>query len=467
MLNVIMKPHRSALRAGAAEEQKLFVMLKLIPQAEVAQARPPLALALVIDTSGSMREFADQEEAKRQAADRGLSGERQVADGSAHRAVELTLPTKLDQAIQAAHRLVDDERLAADDQVTIIHFDDQAATLLPLTALADRAAAHQAIDSLAEHSGGTHMGKGMRSAQEQLASLPAQVAKRVVLLTDGNTFDEETCQGLAPQFAQANTPLIAVGIGEEYNEELLRQLADVTQGRPYHLQQMEQLRAILEAEVGSSVREVVTDLQATIAAVKGVRLESLTRVYPSLSEVNAAEQPQRLGNIAAGDYTVFVLEFAVAGLERPPSRVRLARVGLAGHAPGLGRRDELPPQELFIDFTTDETAIAAVDPEVLAYVQQKNVDRMVQQAVHLATQDAGRARQTLQVAVGMTQRLGNAAVTQMLERALDELDQTGTISAGTRKTVALGGRTRTMKAGGTAAAEGVPSEEEIRRVTGA
>ena len=83
-----------------------------------------------------------------------------------------------------------------------------------------------------------------------------------------------------------------------------------------------------------------------------------------------------------------------------------------------------------------------------------------------ATVDAGRARQTLQVAAGMTQRVGNAAMTRMLENALDELNKTGTISMNTRKTVAVGGRTRTIKTGA-APLDGVPSEEKIRQLTGA
>lgn len=467
MLNAVVKLHRASLRAGAQEPQKLYAMLKLIPAAEAAQSRPPLALALVVDTSGSMREFADQEKAKAEALRQGQAGQRQASDGANYQAVALTLPTKLDQAIEAAHRMVDDDRLAPTDQVTLIHFDDRSETLLPLTPIADKQAAHAAIDSLRDHSGGTHMGKGMRCAQGQLGSLPAETAKRAVLLTDGKAFDDEECRRLAPEFARANTPIIAIGIGEEYNDDLMRELSDLTQGRPYHLQQMEQLREILNAEVGTSVKEVVTDLQATLALVRDVKVESFTRVYPSLSEINLTEQPYRLGNIAAGDYTVFILELTVSGMERPPSRARVARVGLAGHVPGLGRRDEVAPQDLFVEFTTDEAAIAAVDAEVLGYVQQKNVDHMVQEAVRLATIDPGRARQTLQVAHGMTQRLGNQGVTKMLENALDELSHTGTISAGTRKTVALGGRTRTMKPGATSALEGLPSEEEIRRVTGA
>lgn len=468
MLNLTFKPHRTSLQAGTAEAQKIFVMLKLIPRTEIAQNRPPLAFALVIDTSGSMREFADQQQAQEEIKRQGLQlqGHPQAADARNYQVFNLPLPTKLDQAIEAAHALIDDDRLVPEDQVTVIHFDDDARTLLPLTPLSNKASLYQSLESLRNYSGGTQMAKGMRCAQQELRRLSPQVAKRVLLLTDGQTFDEPECRLLAGQLAEGNTPIIALGVGIEYNEDLLRDLAEISQGRPYHLQSMAQLRDILDDEVGSSVREVVTDLQATVATVRGVTLDALTRVYPSLAEVNLTGQPYRLGNIAAGDYTVFILEFTASGLARPPSRVRIAQVGLAGYAPGLGRREEFPLQELFVAFTTDEMAIAAVDPEVLGYVQQKNVDRMLQEAVRQATIDAGRARQTLQAAVGMTQRLGNSALTQMLNDALDELNRTGTISAGTRKTLALGGRTKTVRTDEAMPLEGVPSEEEIRKLTG-
>ena len=162
-----------------------------------------------------------------------------------------------------------------------------------------------------------------------------------------------------------------------------------------------------------------------------------------------------------------MLEFTVADFERPASRARIAQLGISGHIPGLNRRDELPPQDLYITFTPDESATLSVEDEVLGYVQQKNVDRMVQEAVRVAGTDAGRARNTLQTAVSMTQRMGNTAVAQMLETALDELDRTGSISPATSKTVSLNGRTRTMKTGSAQALENVPSEEEIRRLTGA
>ncbi len=64
MLKIVLKPHRSALKAGSTTEQKVFALLKLLPSAEAARSRSPIALCLVVDTSGSMRTFADQQTAK-------------------------------------------------------------------------------------------------------------------------------------------------------------------------------------------------------------------------------------------------------------------------------------------------------------------------------------------------------------------------------------------------------------------
>jgi hypothetical protein len=57
MLNVDVRAHRPYLRASAGG-QKLFLMLKLLPSPEAVKARPDVSIAVVVDTSGSMREPA-------------------------------------------------------------------------------------------------------------------------------------------------------------------------------------------------------------------------------------------------------------------------------------------------------------------------------------------------------------------------------------------------------------------------
>jgi Ca-activated chloride channel family protein len=448
MLQLLFKSHRLHLRAGTSEPQKLFAMLRVIPQIQAARSRPPLAFLLAVDTSGSMHNRA--------------------------------LVSKLDQAIQAAHSLLDSPHLQPDDQVSIVQFDDNASVLLPLTPLLDRVEAHNAVDSLRKFNGQTYMAKALQCAVGELEGLPPQVAKRVVLLTDGQTGDEGQCETFSSELSEMNVPIIAIGVGETYNENLLRGLAAVGRGRPYHLDNLAQLKEVLQLEVQTSSREVVTDATARLDLVKGVRLDSVTRVYPSLSEI--AVRPSaagagmqgamlRLGNIPSGDYSVFALEFTVEGLERPASRARLARMSLRGFSLGTDDLAETEPQDLVVEFTADEDAVSDVDMEVLGYVQQKNIDSLVQEAVAHAGNDSVRARRTLQQALGITHKLRNTPMTQMLQSALEELDTTGKISPNTRKSVALGNRTRTVRIGAPhspqSSSSGIPSEDEIRRLTGA
>jgi Ca-activated chloride channel family protein len=381
---------------------------------------------------------------------------------------EVDNTTKLERAIQAAHRVVDDPALSPEDKITIINFDNESYVLLPLSPLSHRAQAHQVIETLWKYSGGTYMGKGLRNALNQLGKEPPDVTKRLILLTDGLTFDEEDCRDLAIQLAEANTPIIAIGIGEEYNQDLLIELSDTTKGRHFHLQDIQQLENLFSQEVQQAVREVVTDLRLKVQTVRGVNLEAISRVYPSIVEVPLGEQPYRLGNIPAGDYTVFILEFTISGIPRPPSRARLAQFILWASVPGLKQRQiEFPPKELFVTFTDDETAIAQVEPEVLEYVQQKNTGNLLDQATRLAAQGRTQeARRTLQLALQMTQRLNNPAATRLIQNTLEELNRTGTLSENTRRTLRAGGRTMTVKSRKTEPIEGL-SEEEIRKITGA
>lgn len=415
MLNIVLKPHRRYLKANTAEVQKLFVLMKIIPEQQVVQTRPPVALALVIDTSASMRD--------------------RVGD-----------TIKIERAIEAAHNLVDDRDLDERVKITLIQFDDDSKVLLPLTPL-QRDKVHRIIDTLANYSGGTKMAKGMRNALEQLSKEPTETAKRLILLTDGETFDEDDCRTLATHLAETNTPTVGIGIGDTYNQELLMELADLTKGRQLHLQNMQQLDQFFDEEVRQVVREVVTDLQMKVAAVKGVSLDGISRVYPNLVGVPPTAQPYRLGNIPAGDYTAFILEFTVSGIARPPSRARLAQITLWASAPSIQQRQvEFPLEEIHITFTDNPSATAQVEPEVLHYVEQRNVEAQVRRATQLLAQGkTEEARQTLIEAHKRTLGLNNVRTAGILQDALDEMRRNGTLSRDTVRLVLSKSRTDTIR----------------------
>ena len=95
-------------------------------------------------------------------------------------------------------------------------------------------------------------------------------------------------------------------------------------------------------------RELITDLQAEVSVVKGVILERITQVYPSISEINLTGKSYDLGNIATEDPTKFIFELTLSNFKRPPSRVRIAQVRFTS------QHEKFPEQNLFVDFTTVE-----------------------------------------------------------------------------------------------------------------
>jgi len=313
------------------------------------------------------------------------------------------------------------------------------------------------------------------------ALVGAGLGEEVALLTDGRTTDEPDCRREADRLAQSNTPLMAAGVGVQYNEELLLNLANATAGRSYHLTALQgarsgtegsadgansprdagamgELHRVLDEELELALREAVTGLVVDVTMVRGVRLDSITRVYPSLAEVSLDRTPCRLGNIASEDYTVYIMEFTVSDLERPESRAQLAQVNLAGHVLSTRKDEKLPAQPLRIEFTTDETSLAERDDEVRGYVDQRTIDREVRRAVRMADQDPREARLILQAVAGMADDIGNREMARFVRAALDELTREGKISAESRKTISLGGRTRTIRSDRAQPLEGIPNE---------
>lgn len=435
MLQVVFKPHRLYLKAQTEDKQRLFVMLGLRPASEL-KAAGPLHLVFVIDTSGSMHGPVS-------------SGETQ---------------TKIEAVIQSAQKLIDEPLLRDEDRVGLVHFDDSADVLLPLSPL-NRREVKQALASLINYSGHTYMGAGLREARQLLEKFQPHEVKRIILFTDGLTYDESQCLVEIDNLAALNIPTLAIGVGEEYNQNLLLTASDKTRGKHVHLSNISLLEEIFRDEVAQAACEVVTNVELHLRTVKGLSLEGFHRVYPNLVEISRDSTPYHLGNLPANDITVFLLDFEIQG-SRPPSRARLIEIEMQAHAAGKVVR--IPPQELYINFTTDEQLYSQVDAEVLDYVQQRNVNNMVQQAVQQAASgNTQLAHQTLRLAQGLTQRLNNAGVTRLLQQAEAELQRTGSLSEATQRTLRAEARTRTMRSVRTTGGTGGISEEEIRRATGA
>ena len=90
-------------------------------------------------------------------------------------------------------------------------------------------------------------------------------------------------------------------------------------------------------------------------------------------------------------------------------------------------------------YVTDHGLASMVDPEIRQLIEMRESARLVTKAEEAINKgDVVRATQLLSNAKAVTQRLGNAKVTQQLTEAIDELVRTGDLPEETRKTIQFG-----------------------------
>lgn len=459
-LIVEITPHREFLAADTPD-QKLFLMLKLRPTKEVANTRPSTSVSLLIDTSGSMYEIVSGNPQP--------TGNFYTVDNNKYREVKGG-KSKIDIVIESLHNLIDSTLLNREDKICLIQFDDSASTLINLTPATEKQELKNAISRLKDFSGGTCMGKGMEEALEILRQ-QSMTNRKVIIFTDGQTFDEFECQELAKNFAQNGISITALGIGE-YNEDLLINLSDTTAGKVYHVVEkeatgtqisIETIPQTIFAEYQNTISEVINNLAMTVKTVKGVELIRTTKVYPEQADFPLHQQPYHIGSVTGKDETIFILEFDVDS--RANSRVRVAQLGLTYDIPAQNRRGELTPQNIVIQFLSGQGATTTVDQEVMGYVQQRNISQLIDDATKIAEQNPQLAEEKMETARRLTVKIGNQDMLASLNEGIIELRKTRKISSATRKTVKMGAKGKTVKMSTTQMDDSL-SDEQIRQITG-
>jgi len=210
------------------------------PAAQGQAVRPAMDVALVIDTSGSM------------------AGD------------------KMRNARMAASSLV--ETLHDGDIVSLYAFSNRVTELAPPTLLTrgNRGAMMQAISGLAA-GGGTAMYAGIEAALARLAQAPAtHSVRRLMLISDGQAnvgpSDAGSFGRLAARSTEFGAQISAIGVGLDYDESTLGQLAVRSAGRLYHLEQSSQMASILEQEIQLLARTVATNAVIEVVPAPGVVL---------------------------------------------------------------------------------------------------------------------------------------------------------------------------------------------------
>src|SRR6202521_521310 len=266
LLELTIRPSRKAIaRVGGA----LHLLVRVEPPAQPVQPnRQGVALALVIDRSGSMAGPAAAS----------ITAAEPVAGGD-----DTGQPSKLGFVKAATLRLVD--LMHDGDAVTLVVFDDTIQVVKPLTVLGARTRVElaSAVKGL-ETGGSTNIEGALKSGLGEFSKVVRkQFGCKLVLLSDGEAnVGEQRPAVLAEHAAGAahnGVTVSTLGFGFDYNIALMSQLAEAGNGDFTHIESLQSLDAVLREEFTAAAEVTARAVEVAVELARNLSVGTNLHAY--------------------------------------------------------------------------------------------------------------------------------------------------------------------------------------------
>jgi Ca-activated chloride channel homolog len=231
--------------------------------------RKPVALALVVDRSGSM----------------GSPAAPVLAPGSpASTTSDFGMPDKMSFVKEACQRLLD--VMVDGDLVSVVAFDDRVQVVKPMTRIdaSTRSVLAEAVSSITL-GGSTYLEGGIRAGYDQFtAPIRKGHSCKLLLLSDGEAnVGEQSPAVLAERSAGAahnGTVTSTLGVGFDYNIGLMTHLAEVGNGDFTHIEAIQDLDTQLREELEAAADVTARAATVTITVPEQVSVGTNMNGYP-------------------------------------------------------------------------------------------------------------------------------------------------------------------------------------------
>jgi Ca-activated chloride channel family protein len=320
---------RAKLVAG--REQTIDVLVRITPP-EVdtgMAARPPLNLSMVLDRSGSM------------------GGE------------------KMERAREATAYCID--QLLPSDRLSVVIFDNRVDVLIQSQLAENKAHLKSLLSEVyARNSTALHEA-WVRGGLQVGEHLTGGAVNRVVLITDGlaneglTNVDQIVSQvrGLSDRGVSTST----IGIGEDFNEDLLVPMASAGGGNSWHVKTAADMQRIFAVELEGLIAQVAHTVTLGLVPADGVRLSDVLNDF-EMGETGRYKLP----NLQAGLPLDVVVQLRIPA-QAEGTKLRLLDLRL-GYTPQELKSAEVAKQVFEVEFTSEQVVAGlAVNHEVAKAAQ--------------------------------------------------------------------------------------------------
>lgn len=373
------------------------------------QSRLPVNLGLVIDQSSSMR------------------GER------------------LSQVKEAAHLIVD--QMQEGDYLSVVTFHDRATVVIPAQRIheTDHSQLKWLINDI-EAMGGTEMARGIESSLKELAHPSFQGLKHMLLLTDGRTYgDDDRCVQLARLAQERSVGITALGIGDEWNEDLLEEMTAQENSYTHYVTAASEIPTMFIEEIHRIHATFARGVQLLIEGRCDCTVRSFDRVQPYITPITLRGERNirwlvNLGNWSADEKQAFLMEVVV-----PPLSVgdhHLLQLTLRYDITGAKKsKEEYFESRLDISVRPEQFVDSLIDEKVKQWVARLVAYRLQLQAwQNIKDGDSDQAAKQLQMAGTRLLHVGEVDLARMMQQEASQVARSGNVSASGRKYIKFGTR---------------------------
>jgi Ca-activated chloride channel family protein len=189
---------------------------------------------------------------------------------------------KMDAVIEAASSLVN--WLTRIDYLSIIAYSNDIQVVQPLTNLTEKISVTDKIQSI-QVATSTNLSGGYLQTLRSIETKGVQAAvRRVILLTDGNPTigikESEAFVEIAKSHFASGISTTTIGVGEDFNEEMLRSIAEAGGGNFYFIDSPEKAGEIFFQEFGEIGALYAQATELEIGLPTGIEYNSIWNTLP-------------------------------------------------------------------------------------------------------------------------------------------------------------------------------------------
>ena len=242
---------------------------------------------------------------------------------------------KITKVKQAARMAID--KLRDEDIVSVVAYDSTVQVLVPATRLTDRNQVYAAIDRLqADHSTALFAGVS-KGAAELHKFLDKERVNRIILLSDGLANVGPSSPGdlaeLGTSLGREGISVSTIGLGMDYNEDLMTKLAQKSDGNHMFAENAADLERTFAQEFGDVLTVVAQKVKINIRCGDGVRP---VRVLGREADIVGQTTTLALNQLYGRQTKYIILEVEVTGgtkeTEMNVASVNVAYLNMATNA---------------------------------------------------------------------------------------------------------------------------------------